>query len=119
MVSFAACDTDASQVPCHIFDPYARYKSWDSVFIAVGFNVGYGSSKDKAFSRAVDPEYAADETSKAIPLVGCACRAFSEHAGRKHIMALSVRSNIHQISATIFAFEDAATRDTFVHRLQV
>ena len=110
---------DASQVPCHIFDPYARYKSWDSVFIAVGFNVGYGSSKDKAFSRAVNPEYAADETSKAISLVGCACRAFSEHAGRKYAMAVSVPSDFPRLPETIFAFEDAVTRDTFVHRLQV
>jgi hypothetical protein len=102
-----------------MFDPYARFKSWDSVFITVGFNVGYGSSKDKAFSRAVDPEYAADETSKAIPLVGCVCRAFSEHAGRKYAMAVSVPANFPRFPETIFAFEDAATRDTFVHRLQV
>jgi hypothetical protein len=109
------------QVGCHLFDPRAVFKRWDSVFIAVGHRtIGVSSSRDKAVARALRPLVAADEAHKAISLAGCGVKAVTEHAGRKHVMAVSAhRDSSGSAPEFIFAFHDSAARDAVILRVQV
>ena len=109
------------QVDCHLFDPRAVFKRWDSVFIAVGHRtIGVGSSRDKAVARALRPSVAADEAHRAISLAGCGVKAVAEHAGRKHVMAVSAhRDSSGSAPEFIFAFHDSAARDAVILRVQV
>jgi hypothetical protein len=109
------------QVTCYQFDPDARLKSWDRVFIAVGTNsIGFGSSRDKALARALCYPVTADDAHKVIPLEGCSIRAVPEHCGRKHAIVISVTcGSFSTASDFIFSFDDSDVCDAFVERLQV
>jgi hypothetical protein len=109
------------QVGCHLFDPRAVFKRWDSVFIAVGDRtIGVSSSRDKAVARALRSLVTADEAHKAISLAGCEVKAVAEHAGRKHVMAVSAhRDSSGSAPEFIFAFHDSAARDAVILRVQV
>ena len=104
------------QVGCHLFDPRAVFKRWDSVFIAVGDRtVGVGSSRDKAVARALRPLVVADEAHKAIPLAGCGVKAVGQN-----MMAVSAhRDSSGSAPEFIFAFDDFAARDAVILRVQV
>jgi hypothetical protein len=110
-----------AQVASRLFDPGARLKSWDSVFIGVGINcIGIGSSSDKALARALSHSVAADEAHTFISLADCSLKAVAEHAGRKHVMVVSVSPDPSGANRDfIFSFDDPATRDSLILRLQV
>ena len=105
-----------SQVACHRFDPDARWKSWDSVFISASYrSIGVGSTRDKALARALSEPLTPDQARKVLPLAGCSVRAVPEHRDRKHAMVISIPG----VGDSVFAFDDSATRDAFIQRLQV
>jgi chemotaxis protein histidine kinase CheA len=106
----------ALQVTCQCYDPKALLKKWDSVFITIGIDrCAYGSSKSQALSRAVGRGASADAALNTLTLAGCACRAVAEHAGRKHVMAITSPECLGV--ERFFAFESSAQRDSFMLRL--
>ena len=106
----------ALQVTCQCYDPKALLKKWDSVFITIGIDrCAYGSSKSQALSRAVGRGASADAALNTFTLAGCACRAVPEHAGRKHVMAITSPAFLGV--ERFFAFESSAQRDSFMLRL--
>ena len=106
----------AKLVACHRYDPHARFKNWDSAFIAVSNrSVAFGSAAAKAFDRAHSAE--PDKVEHVTQLEGCCPRAVAAHAGRKHILAVSFSGP--PAIERFFAFEDMRTRDSFMEKLQV
>jgi hypothetical protein len=106
----------AKLVACHRYDPHARFKNWDSAFIAVsGRSVAFGSTAAKAFDRAHSAE--PDKVEHVTQLEGCCPRAVAAHAGRNHILAVSFSGP--PATERFFAFEDLRTRDSFMEKLQV
>ena len=106
----------ALQVTCQCYDPKALLKKWDSVFITIGIDrCAYDSSKSQALSRAVGRGASADAALNTFTLAGCACRAVAEHAGRKHVMAITSPAFLGV--ERFFAFESSAQRDSFMLRL--
>jgi hypothetical protein len=110
-----------AQVACRLFDPDARFKSWDPVFIGVGSScIGIDSSREKALAKALSHPAAGDEAHAFISLADCSLRAVAEHAGRRHIMVVSVSLSPPVDNRDfMFSFDDAATRDSLILRLQV
>jgi hypothetical protein len=106
-------------VLCHLFDPEARFITWDSVFIHLASSaIGIGSSRLKAQTRAHSVSFAADSR-KTISISGCTVRAIAEHGGRNHVMVITVPRMGTSPEAICFSFNDVATRDSFISRLQV
>ena len=106
------------QVACHRFYPKSAVKNWNSKFITVsGSRLACGSTKDKTMSRAFGHGVADGDFDKSIPLEGCIPRAVAEHAGRKHVMAVAFPDD--SLPEEVFAFQDSATRDACMQRLQV
>ena len=68
-------------------------------------------------SRAFGHGVADGDFDKSIPLEGCIPRAVAEHAGRKHVMAVAFPDD--SLPEEVFAFQDSATRDACMQRLQV
>ncbi len=86
------------------------------MFITLGIDrCAYGSSKSQASSRALGRGASADAALYSFTLAGCACRAVAEHAGRKHVMAITSPAFLGV--ERFFAFESSAQRDTFMLRL--
>ena len=69
-------------------------------------------------SRAFGHGVADGDFDKSIPLEGCNPRAVAEHAGRKHVIAVAF-PNYSFLPEEVFAFQDSATRDACMQRLQV
>jgi hypothetical protein len=109
----------AKAVSCHVHDPAARFKSWDSVFIAIGRrSFAFASTVEKAFSRSQDARQTSSSARKTFALEGCRAAAVAELAGRNHIMAVEFPSAPARPKHH-FAFGDQLMRDAFVQRLQV
>ncbi len=105
------------QVPCHSFDPIARFRKWDSGFLSFGKSlVGIGSTKHKSLMRALGLDVAAGDRNKSVAFANCIPRAVGEYAGRQHVIAVVFE---HSISERFFAFENPAKRDLFMQLLVV
>jgi hypothetical protein len=105
------------QVACRWFDPQARFKLWDSVYIAIGKNcVAFGSSRDKAIERALGG--GDKKLSKLIPTEGCCPFEVPEHAGRSQVLAFLFPNN-PSVPWQYFAFEHHSTRASFLRVLLV
>ncbi len=111
------------QVPCQCYDPTARFKSWDSGFIAVGKSlIGFGSTKEKALLRALGLYVPSTSwlisTRKygSVPCTSCTLKSVAQHFGRQHVLAVAFLSTIPE---QFFAFEDSAKRDAFLQLLSV
>ncbi len=105
------------QVPCHSFDPIARFKKWDSIFLSLGKSlIGIGSTKHKSLMRALGLDVAAGDRNQSVCFANCIPRAVGEYAGRQHVMAVVFE---HSISERFFAFENPAKRDLFMQLLVV
>jgi hypothetical protein len=111
------------QVECRLFDPKALFMSWDSAFIAVGSKtIGIAKNRDKALVGTLSHVVAVAEVEEriSIPLAVCEVRAVPEHAGRKHVMAVSVSSTSSVAAPVcICSFDNSATRDEFIGKVQV
>ncbi len=117
----AEAKAGAKAVSCHVFDPAARFKSWDAVFIAIGSSsFALGSTVEKAFTRAQPSQQSSfgDKAHQSFALEGCLATAAAELAGRSHIMAVEYPSAPERPKHH-FAFDDRLLRDAFVQRLQV
>ena len=107
------------QVSCHRFYPKSLFKVWDSKFIVVsGSRLACGSTRDKTLSRAFGLDVLDGDLDKSLPLAGCIPRAIADHAGRRNVMVVAFPGNPF-IPEQCFAFEESATRDAFMQRLQV
>ena len=106
------------QVSCHRFDPQSRFKSWFFKIIAIGpMLLAYGSTKDKAMSRALGGDGAMHAMEKAVPITACDVTSLDNHLGRSNVMI--IRTSGDSSRDQIFAFESADARDEFVRLLQV
>jgi hypothetical protein len=117
----AAAKAGAKAVSCHVHEPAAWFKSWDSVFITIGSSrFAFGSNREKAFTRAQEAQQSSlcDDAHKTFALEGCHATAAAEFAGRNHIMAVEYLRDPAR-PKHYFAFEDRHLRDAFVQRLQV
>ena len=106
----------ASVVVCERYDASARFKKWDSHFIAKHGNCcAFGGTQDTAVLRA--EKRVIDDKGKLVMIdEGCRIRRINDHDGRSHAMGI-----FHSASRPeeVFAFVDAALRDAWVSMLQV
>ena len=106
----------ALQVACERYDAAARFKKWDTHFIAKhGSCCAFGGSQDTAVLRA--ERRVSDDKGKMVTINdGCRIRAINDHDGRRHAMGI-----FHSTSRPeeVFAFADASLRDAWVLMLQV
>jgi hypothetical protein len=116
------------QIACQRYDSQARFKKWDAVFITIGgYHIGYGSTKDKALTRAFGQIDSEDDCNKTIGLGFCIPRTVAEHDGRKHVIAIAKTPHAAFLAGQsssplyeqFFSFEDTSARDAFMQRLQV
>jgi hypothetical protein len=102
------------QVSCERYDAKALLKHWDNGFIILSGSVlAYGSTGDKAVSRALDGGSLA--AGKVMPISGCVCAAVSRE-GRPHVMSVSFPATLG-VPEQCFAFATSAARDSFMRAL--
>lgn len=106
------------QVPCHRFDRQSRFKSWFFKIIAIGpVLLAYGSTKDKAMSRALGGDGAMEDMDKAVPIIACEISCLDSSRGRANILV--IKTSADSSCDQIFSFESPDARDNFVRLLQV
>ena len=111
-----SCVHVCAQVSCERYDAKALLKKWDAVWITVaGSFLAYGSSAEKAVSRALGGASSAQGTT-AMRITGCTCTALS-HAGRSFVLSVSFPAAAG-VPEQIFAFSTSDARDSFVRVLQ-
>jgi hypothetical protein len=111
----------AKAASCHMHDPAAWFKSWDSVFIAIGSSsFAFGSTVEEASTTAQQARQSSsgDKAHQTFAFEGCRITAAAELAGRSHIMAVEYPSAPARPKHH-FAFDHRQLRDAFVQRLQV
>jgi hypothetical protein len=112
----------AKAVSCHVHDPAALFKKWDSVFIAIGSrSFAFGSTAEKAFTAAQEARQSSfgKKIHQTFALEGCRATAAAEFDGRNHIMVVEYPNSDPARSKHHFAFDDRQLRDAFVQMLEV
>ena len=105
------------QVSCERYDAKALFKKWDTVYITMSSSfMAYGSTEEKAVSRALGGGSSADGIA-AMPIAGCVCAAVARD-GRPHVMSVSFPAS-SGVPEQIFAFASSGARDSFMRALQV
>jgi hypothetical protein len=104
------------QAPCERYDAQALFKKWDTVYITMTSSfMAYGSTGDKAVSRALDGGSSAAGNT-AMPTAGCVCTAVARD-GRPHVMSVSFPAT-SGVPEQCFAFATSDARDSFMRALQ-
>ncbi len=116
VVACVVSDSPALQVACERYDAAARFKKWDSHFIAKhGSCCAYGGTQDTALLRA--ERRVSDNKGKLVMLdEGCCIRPINDHDGRRHAMGIFYSASRPE---EVFAFADTALRDAWASMLQV
>jgi hypothetical protein len=104
------------QVSCERYDAKALFKKWDTVYITVSSSfMAYGSTEEKAVSRALGGGSSADGIA-AMPIAGCVCAAIARD-GRPHVMSVSFPAS-SGVPEQFFAFASSDLRDSFMWAVQ-
>jgi hypothetical protein len=102
------------QVMCERYDAKAAFMKWDTVYITMTISfMAYGSTRDKAISRALG---GGSNGITAMPTTGCVCTAVARD-GRPHVLSVSFPAT-SGVPEQCFAFATSAARDSFMRALQ-
>ena len=105
------------QFPCERYDAKALFKKWDRVLITMSSSLlAYGSTKEKAVSRALG-RVSSDDGHAVLPIAVCVCTAVARD-GRPHVMSVSF-PRTSGVPEQFFAFASSVARDSFMRALQV
>jgi hypothetical protein len=103
------------QVSCERYDAKAVFKKWDTVCITMTSSfMAYGSTEDKAVSRALGGGSSAGGNT-VMSIVGCVCTAVARD-GRPHVMSVQYPAT-PGVPEQCFAFATSGARDSFMRAL--
>jgi hypothetical protein len=112
---FSSSSLPLSVFACERYDAKALFKKWDRVFIAHNSFIAYGSTEEKAASRAMGRGSTAD-LHTVMPIAGCVCTA-AAHDGKPHAMLVTFPSS-PEVPEQCFAFATSDARDLFMREVQ-
>ncbi len=103
------------QVQCERYDAKAVFKKWDAVHITMTSScIAYGSTEDKAVSRALGSSAA--DANTVMPIAACVSSAVARE-GKSHVLHLSFPAT-PSVPDQYFAFATSDARDSFMRTLQ-
>jgi hypothetical protein len=103
------------QVQCERYDAKALFKKWDRVYITMTAScIAYGSTEDKAVSRALGSSAA--DAHMVMPTAGCVSAAVV-HDDKMNVLHLSFPATPN-VPDQYFAFATSDMRDLFKRALQ-
>ena len=103
------------QVQCERYDAKALFKKWDNVYITMTSScIAYGSTEDKAVSRALGSS--TTDANAVMSIAACVSTAITRE-GKTHVMQLSFPAT-PSVPDQYFAFATSNARDSFMRVLQ-